>query len=162
MAANASTTNLKLIFTGNYTVTERPTPVPGDLRIAWGQSLLLLVLASSRSQKCSLQKLHFLAHLSRTSTSRDQTRNVLARVLEPSALSVRVEPWVNRAVAFAKASGLVTVAGGNSVGLTEDGKRAAEVLRKEGILAEEAEFLDQVGKITTEKVVEHILKMEDF
>ena len=154
--------SLKAIFTGHYTATERPNPVPGDLRIAWGQSLLLLVLASSRSQKCSLQKMHFLAHLSRTACSRSQTRDVLARVIAPRALSVRVEPWVNRAVAFAKAAGLVTVAGGNSVGLTEAGRLAAAALRKAGVLAEETEFLDQVGKITTEKVVEHIMKMEDF
>ena len=154
--------HLKTIFTGDYTVTERPNPVPGDLRIAWGQSLLLLVLASSRSQKCSLQKMHFLAHLSRTAGSRQQARDVLARVIEPNALSVRVEPWVNRAVAFAKATGLVTVAGGNSVGLTEAGRLAAAALRKAGVSVEEAEFLDQVGKITTEKVVEHIMKMEDF
>ena len=152
---------LRSLYSGNFTVTERPTPVAGDMRIGWGQSLLLLLLAASRSQRCSLQKVHFLAHLSRTAASRQLTRDVLARAKEPNALSIRVEPWINRAAAFAIANGHVS-SSGKQFQLTESGKKAAEVLQKEGVLAAEFDFLQTVGKLATEQVVEHIMKMEDF
>lgn len=157
----ASMGTLRELYSGNFTVTERPTPVAGDMRIGWGQSLLLLLLASSRSQKCSLQKVHFLAHLSRTAASRQLTRDVLARTKEPKDLSIRVEPWINRAAAFAIANGYVSTSG-KQLQLTEPGKKAAAALQKEGILAEESDFLQAVGKLATEQVVENIMKMEDF
>lgn len=157
----ASINLLRDIYSGNSTVTERPTPVAGDMRIGWGQSLLLLLLASSRSQKCSLQKVHFLAHLSRTAASRQLTRDVLARTKEPKDLSIRVEPWINRAAAFAIANGYVSTSG-KQLQLTESGKKAAAALQREEVLAEERDFLQAVGKLATEQVVEHIMKMEDF
>lgn len=157
----ASINILRDIYSGNFTVTERPTPVAGDMRIGWGQSLLLLLLASSRSQKCSLQKVHFLAHLSRTAASRQLTRDVLARTKEPKDLSIRVEPWINRAAAFAIANGYVSTSG-KQLQLTESGKKAAAALQREEVLAEERDFLQAVGKLATEQVVEHIMKMEDF
>lgn len=79
-------------LTGDFSVTKRPEPIAGDLRLGWGVSLLLLVLASSRGQRCSLQKIHFLAHLSRTAKSRQHMREVLARRRGPVDLSVRIEP----------------------------------------------------------------------
>lgn len=155
-------TRLRAAFSGEYTATERAQSVPGDLRIGWGQSLLLLILASSRGQRCSLQKMHFLAHLSRTARSRQHTREVLARQRGSSGLSVRIEPWVNRAAAFAAANGLVTVRDGKALNLTDQGKAAVKALRAAGVLAEEAAFLDDVSRFTTEKVVESILRMEEF
>lgn len=157
----AAIERLKDLYSGNFTVTARPTPVAGDLRIGWGQSLLLLLLSASRGQKCSLQKVHFLAHLSRTASSRQMTRDVLARVREPKDLTVRVEPWVNRAAAFAIANGYVSTSG-KQFQLTEPGKKAAAALRDEGVLADENAFLVAAGKIATEQVVERIMKMEDF
>ncbi len=157
----ANIDTLRNLYSGNFTVTDRPTPVAGDMRIGWGQSLLLLLLASSRSQKCSLQKVHFLAHLSRTAASRQLTRDVLTRTKEPKDISIRVEPWVNRAAAFAIANGYV-LSNGKQFQLTESGKKAAAVLQKEGVLAAEFDFLQTVGKLATEQVVEHIMKMEDF
>lgn len=153
---------LKSAFSGQYSATERPQPVPGDLRLGWGQSLLLFVLASSRGQRCSLQKLHFLAHLSRTAQLRLQTLEVLARRRGPAELSVRIEPWVNRAAAFATANGLVVVRDGKALSLTEAGKLMVRALRNDGVLSEETLFLDEVGKLATEHVVEKIMRMEAF
>ena len=149
-------------LTGEFSVTQRPEPIPGDLRLGWGVSLLLLVLASSRGQRCSLQKVHFLAHLSRTAKSRQQMREVLARRRPPVDLSVRIEPWVNRAAAFAAASGLVQVRDGKALALSDDGKKTVAAIRKEKLLKDEASFLEDVGKLTTEQVVERIMKMEAF
>ncbi len=150
------------VLKGDFTVTARPEPIPGDLRVGWGQSLLIMVLASARGQRCSIQKVHFLAHLSRTRLLRDLTREVLARKRDPIDLTIRIEPWVNRAAAFAKANGLVEVREGKALALSDEGKKAAKLIRKEGLLAEETAFLDEVGKFVTEKVVENILKMEAF
>ena len=149
-------------LTGDFSVTPRPEPIPGDLRLGWGVSLLLLVLASSRGQRCSLQKIHFLAHLSRTAKSRQQMREVLARRRGPADLSVRIEPWVNRAAAFAGASGLVHVRDGKALALSDQGRKAVAAIRKEKLLEDEASFLEDVGKLTTEQVVERIMKMEAF
>jgi len=143
-------------------VTQRPEPVPGDLRLGWGVSLLLLVLASSRGQRCSLQKVHFLAHVSRTAKSRKQMLDVLARRRAPVDLSIRIEPWVNRAAAFAAASKLVHVRNGKALALSDEGKKAVAAIRKEKLLEDETSFLDEVGKLTTEQVVERIMKMEAF
>jgi hypothetical protein len=150
------------VLTGNFSVTERPEPVPGDLRVGWGQSLLILVLASSRGQRCTIQKVHFLAHLSRTAVLRDKTRDVLARRRDPIDLAVRIEPWVNRAAAFAKAKSLIEVRGGKALALSDEGKAVAKEIRKEGLLAEEIAFLDEVGRLVTEQVVDQIMKMEAF
>lgn len=153
---------LRGALTGQFSVTLRPEPIPGDLRLGWGQSLLLLVLASSRGQRCSLQKIHFLAHLSRTAKSRQQTLEVLARRRGPVDLSVRIEPWVNRAAAYAAAIGLIEVREGKGLALTEEGKIAVKAIRTAKVLEDEASFLDEVGKLTTEHVVEQIMKMEAF
>lgn len=153
---------IRLKLTGGFSVTQRPEPIPGDLRLGWGISLLLLVLASSRGQRCSLQKVHFLAHLSRTAESRQQMREVLARRRVPVDLSVRIEPWVNRAAAFAAATGLVHVRDGKALALSEEGKRTVAAIREEKLLEDEASFLDDVGKLATEQVVERIMKMEVF
>ncbi len=153
---------LRGALTGDFSVTLRPEPIPGDLRLGWGQSLLLLVLASSRGQRCSLQKIHFLAHLSRTTKSRQQMREVLARRRGPVDLSVRIEPWVNRAAAYAAATGLVEVRDGKALALTDEGKTAVKAIRAAKVLDAEASFLDEVGKLTTEQVVEQIMKMEAF
>jgi|TARA_Y100000588_G_scaffold205493_1_gene219323 hypothetical protein len=150
------------VLTGDFTVTARPEPIPGDLRVRWGQSLLIMVLASARGQRCSVQKVHFLAHVSRTGVLRDTTREVLARKRNSIALAIRIEPWVNRAAAFAKANGLVEVRDGKALALSDEGKAAAKTIRKEGLLADETAFLDEVGKFMTEQVVEKIMKMESI
>jgi len=150
------------LLRGPFTVTDRPQPVPGDLRIGWGVALVLLVLGSSRGQRCSLQKLHFLAHLSRTDRMRSQTLEVLDRRRNPDTLTVRIEPWVNRALAFAAAEGLATMKDGKAAALTDDGRALVAELVKLQVLGDEQAFLKTVGPRATEKVIEQIMKMEQF
>jgi len=69
---------------------------------------------------------------------------------------------VNRAAAFAAASGLVLVREGKALALSDDGKKAVAAIRKEKLLEDEALFLEEIGKFTTEQVVEQIMKMEAF
>ena len=91
----------------------RPEPVPGNLRMSWGIGILLLSLLYSRGKKASFKKLQFLAHAVRIREGRDDVRALLRGDLHSSDISVRVEPWLNRAAAFAHGLGLVRVAGGN-------------------------------------------------
>jgi hypothetical protein len=157
-----ATSRLRRMLTGTFTINDRAQPVPGDLRINWGVALILLVLASSRGQRCSLQKLHFLTHLSRTAQTRSQTLEVLDRAREPSALAVRIEPWVNRALAFAVAQGHAAMKDGKAAALTDEGKAIVDDLSAMSVLAEERTFLAKVGPRATEKVVDLIMKMEPF
>ena len=153
---------LKSVLSGDFTATTRPEPIPGDLRVGWGQSLLLLVLSSSRGMRCSLQKVHFLAHLSRTKASRTKTREVLTRKRSSTELAIRIEPWVNRAAAFCRANGLIEARDSKALVLTDAGKTAVKEIRAAGLLIEETAFLDEVGKLATEQVVDSIMKMEEF
>ncbi|MDP1643616.1 MAG: hypothetical protein Q8L59_15690 [Phenylobacterium sp.] len=159
---SSATSRLRRIFTGAFTISDRSQPLPGDLRINWGVTLILMVLASSRGQRCSLQKLHFLAHLSRTSQTRREALEVLDRTREPSALSVRIEPWVNRALAFAVAQGHAVMKDGKAAALTDQGKAILDELSAMSVLAEERAFLARIGPRATEKVVDAIMKMEPF
>jgi hypothetical protein len=159
---NNATTRLRRMLRGTFTIQERAQPVPGDLRISWGVALILLVLASSRGQRCSLQKLHFLAHLSRTDDTRSQALEVLDRTREPSALSVRIEPWVNRALAFAVGQGLAVMKDGKAAALTDQGKELLGEIATLSVLAEEGAFLAKIGPRATEKVIDLIMKMESF
>lgn len=84
----------------------RPEPVAGDLRMAWGVSILLLSLLYSRGKKGSFQKLQFLAHAVRIAEGREDVRALLQGKLRAADVSVRVEPWLNRAVSYAHALSL--------------------------------------------------------
>lgn len=158
----SATNRLRSMLAGSFTISDRAQPVPGDLRINWGVALILMVLASSRGQRCSLQKLHFLAHLSRTNQTRSETLEVLDRTRDPSALSVRIEPWVNRALAFAIAQGNATMKDGKAAALTDQGRAILDELSAMTVLAEERAFLAKIGPRATEKVVDSIMKMEAF
>jgi hypothetical protein len=86
----------------------------------------------------------------------------MARRRDPVELAIRIEPWVNRAAAFGKANGLITSRDGKSLALTDSGKVAVKALRAAGVLADETAFLDEIGKLATEQVVDSIMKMEAF
>jgi hypothetical protein len=97
-----------------FSFTPRPEPVAGDLRMSWGIGVLLLSLYYSHGKKGSFPKLQFLAHAVRTEEGRDDVRALLAGNLRSTELSVRVEPWLNRAVSYAHGLGFVDVAKGKS------------------------------------------------
>src|SRR3546814_16040551 len=83
------------------------------------------------SDVCS-SDLQFLAHAIRTKESRDQVDAVLRGELRTSDIQVRVEPWLNRAVAFAHGLKLVTVSKGKSVALTQRGEEVRSEERRVG------------------------------
>jgi len=107
----------------------RPTPIPGDLRIAWRVALILLMLGSSRSNRASLAKLHILNDAVRFNQhSHLKATLVGARLDLP--WDFRVEPAFARAIDF--------VVGDKLAAWTKSTGRAALQLTKAGVHAMEA------------------------
>lgn len=152
---------LNALLDAPFELTPRPDPVPGDLRLAWGLALLVLILGTSRGQRASLQKLHFLAHSARTASTRDAARRVFSRAARPGDFLVRVEPSLNRAIAWAKGARLVDFERGRTLKLTGEGRAAFHVLNSaENILAEEKAFIESIARLATERSIEKIMRME--
>jgi hypothetical protein len=152
---------INALLDGPFALTPRPEPVPGDLRVAWGIALVVLILGKSRGKRASLQKLHFLAHSARTRQARLEAQEVFARERRPSDFVVRVEPWLNRALAFARGAGLIDLEKGKSAKLTPRGLQVCEaVYQYPTMCAEEKAFLEEVGTKATETAVEKIMRME--
>jgi len=141
-----SENSLRALLSGPFSFNARPEPVPGDLRMSWGIAILLLSLLSSRGKRGSFQKLQFLAHSVRIAEGRDDVRALLQGRLRTSDVSVRVEPWLNRAVSYAHALELVSVDKGKSVSLTDKGVEVAKAIaNKTELLSDERAFLSEVA-----------------
>lgn len=149
------------IMTGAFTYTARPDPIPGDLRMSWGIAVLILILFYSRAKKSNFHKLQFLAHSVRLPEGREEVRGLLSGVYGPADVSVRVEPSLNRAVAFACALKLVRVDRGTSISLTDKGiKVANEILDEQESFVNEKKFLKEVVPYMTDKLMQRVWRLE--
>jgi hypothetical protein len=152
-----------LLLDGPFELSARPEPVPGDLRLAWGIALVILILGRSRAKRASLQKLHFMAHSARTRTTRDQAARLFAGTLSTADMIVRVEPWLNRALAFATAARLVSLEHGGHARLTDSGIQTFEKISStESLMVEEKAFLEHIARQATEGAIEKIMRMEQL
>lgn len=152
---------MQAIRGAKFSFTSRPEPVAGDLRMSWGIGILLLSLFFSRGKKGSFQRLQFLAHTVRIREGRDNVYAALRGDIPTSEISVRVEPWLNRAVALAHGLGLVDVAKGKTVALTSKGREVAGALDADkSVFVEERAFLADVARKLTEDQVTRIWRME--
>jgi hypothetical protein len=152
-----------LLLDGPYELAARPEPLPGDLRLAWGISLIILILGRCRGKRASLQKLHFMAHSARTRAARQQAKRLFARDLSTADMVVRVEPWLNRALSFAIAEHLVSLEGGGHARLQEEGIEAFDkISHADSVMVEEKEFLDDISRQATEAAINKIMRMEQL
>ncbi|OUC15033.1 MAG: hypothetical protein B0A82_09050 [Alkalinema sp. CACIAM 70d] len=152
---------LEALQGANFSFTARPEPVAGDLRMSWGIGVVLLGLLHSRGKKASFLKLQFLAHSIRTDGSREQVHAVLRGERKTSEVQVRVEPWLNRAVAFAHGLKYVEVSKGKVIALTPLGQNVASAIDAHSdVLQHERAFLTIVAKRATEEIVTRIWRME--
>lgn len=153
----------KAVLDGAFTFTARPAPLPGDLRMSWGISTLILSLFYSRSKKSNFQKLQFLAHSLRVEEGREEVRGLLSGKYKPIEISVRVEPSLNRAVLFAHALDIVKVEKGVSVSLTDKGLQLARVIAADSeTLKEERLFLSEVAPKLTDALMKRVWRLEDL
>lgn len=154
---------LDILSTSKFTFTVRPEPVAGDLRMAWGMAILLLSVFYSRGKKASFQKLQFLAHNVRLEEGREEALGLIAGRYRPLDVSVRVEPWLNRAVALSHSMGLVSVNKGSVVVLTDEGRKAAEAIAKDsGVLDAERAFLSEVAPKLTDGFMKTVWRPENL
>ena len=78
-----------------------------------------------------------------------------------SEVHVRVEPWLNRAVAFAHGLKYVELSKGKTITLTPLGQNVASSIdANSDVLQHERAFLNNVAKRATEKIVNRIWRME--
>ena len=152
-----------VLLDGPFELTARPEPIPGDLRLAWGIALVVLILGRSRAKRASLQKLHFMAHSARTRTTRDQAKRLFAGTLSSADMVVRVEPWLNRAIAFATAARLISLEHGGHARLTDSGIETFEKISStEALMVEEKAFINAVARQATEGAIDKIMRMEQL
>jgi len=153
----------RVVLNSSFTYTARPDPLPGDLRMSWGISVLILALFYSRAKKSNFQKLQFLAHSVRLPEGREEVRGLLSGENKPADVSVRVEPFLNRAVAFAYSLKLVQIDKGTSVSLTDQGTKMADaILAEKESLKEEKQFLSDVAPRITDALMKRVWRLEDL
>lgn len=147
------------ILDGEFQLTPRPEPIPGDLRRRWGITLILLMLYYSYGRRASLQKMHFLAYAARTMEIRAIVQGIFDGLRSEDELIVRIEPWVNRALAFARGMAMIDMEKGKSARLTAKGiLLVTAVVEDESILTEERIFLERVSKLATEDTITRLMK----
>ena len=152
---------LHTLLQSPFELAPRPEPIPGDLRLAWGIAVVVLIVGRSRGKRASLQKLHILAHAVRSRQNREDATQLFNGHVRPVDFIVRVEPWLNRAIAFARAGGLVELQSGKAVRLTKQGVRTFDILYvSDDILTEEKSFIDAVASLATEDAVKKTMRME--
>ncbi len=134
--------------------------MPGDLRIAWRVSLILVMLACSRSSRASLAKLHILNDAIR-SGQHARLRSVLDGTRPDSPWNLRVEPAFARAIDFVVGENLATwtkATGRAALQLTKSGTAAAAaVMGVRDALVEERAIISDLAKAITETMVATLL-----
>lgn len=146
-----------------FSFVQRPTPIPGDLRIAWRLAITMLMLGNSRKYRASLPKLHVLNDAVRSAASRVTLVAILDDRVPAMDWQPRVEPAFGRALNFVVAEGFadwVQSAGRAGLQLTKAGVAAFEVISaQEEALIEERLFLASAAAKLTETQVTKLLKL---
>jgi hypothetical protein len=143
-----------------FSFQRRPTPVPGDLRIAWRVALILVMLACSRSDRASLAKLHILNDAVR-SDQYDRLKAALGNADRDLPWSFRVEPAFARAIDFVvgeKLAAWTKTAGKAALQLTKAGREAANAVADlEDALVTERAIVSDLAKAISETTVAILL-----
>jgi hypothetical protein len=144
-----------------FSFRRRPVAVPGDLRIEWRVSVVILMLGFSRSKQASLAKLHILNDAVRA----PRTAALLDLLIKPHSgrtpWTFRIEPAFGRAIDFVVGDGLAawtTTADRSALQLTAKGAAVFEVLKREkDVLATERDALSVYAKSMTEGLVSAVI-----
>jgi hypothetical protein len=155
--------SLVLSSARRFSFTSRPVPVPGDLRITWRVSLIVMMLGTSRSNKASLAKLYVLNYATRSSAARAQLERIIAGTEPELNWHMRVEPAFARGVNFVIGEGFaqwIQTAQRAGLQLTARGIQAFSLIADDkDVLVEEKTFLKDTGRRITEAFVSRLLLM---
>ena len=147
----------------SFVFRERPTPVPGDLRLAWRFALNLLILNRSRSKRSSIARLYILNDGTRSSDDADLLNDILIGATHISEWRVKVEPALGRALDLMVAESLLlwtTVSDRLGVELTPSGLTlAVDILKDKDIMFVEKNRIEQLAPMLTETRVSDFLKV---
>lgn len=137
----------------SFTFSNKPIPIPADLRPDWRVALILLLLSNCcRGKKISLKKLHVLNWAVRTNESRCKFLQLITGTVSPDDVLVRYDPGLDRAVDVALGENLVDRVQGDKIQLTAKGHSAAKFfIGIPDFLSEEQEFMNTICRQLTEK-----------
>jgi len=142
----------------SFRVSQRPEPVPVDLRRSWRLATLVLILESSRSNRASHKKLVLLNYALRSHEARNNIEGVLRGEISPFFLEVRVDPSLGRALDYGTGLGLMKRLPHARIELTGEGVSIAKSIWKdEAMLTAEKQFVKRFHKLATEGRVDQIL-----
>ncbi|MFB4298181.1 hypothetical protein [Actinomadura sp. NTSP31] len=140
------------------TFVRRPDPVPGDLRLGWRFSALVLILSRCRGNSATLQQTHFIGWALRSREARDVVRHVLRGDKQPEDLLVRYDPVFTRTIAIAEKESLIVRNTRQVLVLTLPGLLLAnKIWAREDIMVAEKEFLELFPRRMTQKYVRELI-----
>lgn len=146
-----------------FTFKERPSPVPGDLRITWRFALNLLILSGSRMGRSSLARLYILNDAARSFDEADLLGDILIGAARLNEWRIKVEPALGRALDLMAGESLITwatVSDRLGVELTPSGLAVAKQIEGDDeILLTEKNRLGPLLKQLTETRVKVFLKV---
>jgi hypothetical protein len=148
------------LTTRPFSFRRRPTPVPGDLRIAWRVALIVFMLGCSRSNRASLAKLHILNDAVRFD-HHGSLKAALGGAKADLLWSFRVEPAFARAIDFVvgeKLAAWTKATGRAALQLTKGGIEAFEAVRDlKDALVTERQVISDLAKALPESSVASLL-----
>ncbi|MDP3410529.1 hypothetical protein [Bosea sp. (in: a-proteobacteria)] len=144
-----------------FSFRKRPIAVPGDLRIEWRVSIIVLMLGFSRSKQASLAKLHLLNDAVRAPKAAALLDLVVSSSPGRIPWTFRIEPAFGRAIDFVVGDGLAgwtTTADRSALQLSIKGVTLFESLKKEhDLLTSERDLLSKYAKSMTEAIVSAVI-----
>lgn len=148
-----------------FTFQNTKTPVPADIRPMWRVSIIIIILkVSSKSNRASINKLHFLSSILRSREKMEIFLDVFNNNLHSSNLVVRFDPTLNRAVEIARAEGFVQIESGKTVSMTDKGQEFAnKIINDTELFVVEKNYLNNFKPSQlTEKYIDSLIGMKNI
>ena len=143
-----------------FTFKRRPSALPAELRPFWRVGALVLILSIlCKGGKSNLQRLYVLNWALRTKESREEFTDVINNHIDPEDVIVRFDPGLLRAQDFAVGERLIRRVGGDSVELTDSGKKFAADLSNSDVFQVERDYLTSLKNKVSEAKIKSLLSM---
>ena len=154
------TTALRELFSSRPAIlrfSDRAASIPGDYRVSWRLSIVVLLLQRGRAKSLQLEHLHVLWWAVRSAA----TRKLLLRFFEgkgrPDEMLVRFDPSLSVTLDLALGAGLVDVGANGKVMVTATGVALAASLKDQPVLTAEKQFIDELPRSITKAQFDQIL-----
>jgi hypothetical protein len=137
----------------------RPTAIPGDLRIGWRVSAMVLVLDRCRAKTANLEQIHLLTWALRSAKTRELIARWFHGSQRPDDLIVRFDPSMTRTIALCVAGEVVRRNANQTITLIRPGiELASEIMNHAELLAPEKAFLSTLPNSITQRSIQALLE----